>query len=235
MDLIKRQKKEKEPAKTQVSPHKTDERIIDSDETRGKDEMMLIRYRKKTDFKTDHSTTNNSHDLANIMVDSGEDQRVSEKTKASHHEGQLVISQIINHKACSTLFSGDVSDKNPLYKEIEYLQTRSTCTRPSVTKPISEPVSYNVEFKAPLNDRNAQSAKQEIFYDYSQYPDDLELLKEERYKDFCQKQCLKMCYYIKQTKKLEILKMHAEFQRDDCNNIWFTFANKVHFRRLNRT
>ena len=26
--------------------------------------------------------------------------------------------------------------------------------------------------------------------------------------------------------------MHAEFLRDEQNNIWFTYAKKIHFRRL---
>ena len=29
--------------------------------------------------------------------------------------------------------------------------------------------------------------------------------------------------------------MQAEFLRDECNNIWFTFARKIHFRRMQKT
>jgi hypothetical protein len=239
MDLYRRKNKDQVPKGWQESsltlnqstlkgymPKKPEAYIDALDETRGKDEMVLIRYRKKADTKLDSFAAHNQPDIqVNIDVDA----------RTSNHENQLVTSQIINGKAWSTLFATDVGEKNPLYKEIEYIQTRATCSRPSVNKPLSEPISYDIEFRAPLNDHDAQSAKEEIFYDFKKYGDDLELLKEERYKDYCVKQCLKMCYYIKQTKKLEILKMHAEFQRDDCNNVWFTYANKVHFRRLNRS
>ena len=28
--------------------------------------------------------------------------------------------------------------------------------------------------------------------------------------------------------------MHAEFLQDDCDNIWFTYARSIHFRRMAR-
>jgi|688.fasta_scaffold259604_2 hypothetical protein len=29
--------------------------------------------------------------------------------------------------------------------------------------------------------------------------------------------------------------MQAEFLRDECNNIWFTYAKKIHFRRMKKS
>ena len=26
--------------------------------------------------------------------------------------------------------------------------------------------------------------------------------------------------------------MQAEFVRDDCDNVWFTYANRIHYRRI---
>jgi hypothetical protein len=65
-------------------------------------------------------------------------------------------------------------------------------------------------------------------------PDDLDLLRDNKLEEYCRKQCLKICYYVKQTKKLEILQMNCEFSKDDTGNIWFTFADKIHFRRMKR-
>jgi len=74
---------------------------------------------------------------------------------------------------------------------------------------------HHFKFMAPLNDHDSLTAQQEITYNYKSMPDDLELLMTGRYDDYCLKQCLKMCYYIKQTKRLEVLQMQTEFLRDD--------------------
>lgn len=76
-------------------------------------------------------------------------------------------------------------------------------------------VPYDINFLAPLNDSSTEAAREEIFYNYKDLGDDLQLLEQEKYEEFCRKQVLKMCYYIKQTKKLEILQMHAEFLKDE--------------------
>jgi hypothetical protein len=134
---------------------------------------------------------------------------------------------VLNSRAWSALFSTDLRDNNPIYKELEYIQT--ACRH----KP-GRGITHEIKFLAPLIDTNAESAKQEIFYNYKDMPDDLQLLEAKRYEDYCRKQCLKICYYVKQTKKLEILQMHAEFLQDDCDNIWFTYARSIHFRRMAR-
>lgn len=41
-----------------------------------------------------------------------------------------------------------------------------------------------------------------------------------------------MAYYLQKVRQLEILKMTAEFVRDDYDNIWFTYANRISYRRI---
>ena len=41
-----------------------------------------------------------------------------------------------------------------------------------------------------------------------------------------------MCYYLQKVRQIEILRMTAEFVRDDFDNIWFTYANQISYRRI---
>jgi len=60
--------------------------------------------------------------------------------------------------------------------------------------------------------------------------DDLALLEAGKYRDYCYKQCLKMCYYLQMVRSREVLQMKVEFHQDDNKNIWFTYASDIHFR-----
>jgi len=41
-----------------------------------------------------------------------------------------------------------------------------------------------------------------------------------------------MCYFLQKVRQIEILKMTAEFVRDDYDNVWFTYASKISYRRI---
>lgn len=73
---------------------------------------------------------------------------------------------VLNSRAWSALFSTDLRDNNPIYKELEYIQT--ACRH----KP-GRGITHEIKFLAPLIDTNPESAKQEIFYNYKNMPDDL--------------------------------------------------------------
>ena len=49
---------------------------------------------------------------------------------------------------------------------------------------------------------------------------------------YCLKQCYKMCYYVQKMHNHEILKMRAEFTKDDNGTIWFTYASRIHSREI---
>jgi hypothetical protein len=55
--------------------------------------------------------------------------------------------------------------------------------------------------------------------------DDLTMLKTSDDKAYCTKQVNKMCYYIKKIHNIEILKIKAEFSKDDNGSIWFVEAS----------
>mmetsp|Transcript_19090 Transcript_19090/g.25859 ORF Transcript_19090/g.25859 Transcript_19090/m.25859 type:complete len:103 (-) Transcript_19090:1220-1528(-) len=58
------------------------------------------------------------------------------------------------------------------------------------------------------------------------------LLRQGQFERYAYMQCLKMCYYLQKVRQIEVLKMQAEFVRDDCNNVWFTYANRISYRRI---
>ena len=53
-----------------------------------------------------------------------------------------------------------------------------------------------LQFYAPIWEKNDQTASKEINYNFRDLEDDLVLLESGRTKDYCYKQCLKMCYYL---------------------------------------
>lgn len=70
-------------------------------------------------------------------------------------------------------------------------------------------------------------------YDWRSGPPEIELIRnEEMHPSYCYKQCMKMCYYVQKMHNIEILKMRAEFARDDCDTIWFVNASQIHTRPL---
>lgn len=45
--------------------------------------------------------------------------------------------------------------------------------------------------------------------------------------DYCQRQCLKMCYYVQKIYHFEILHMDCDFYQDDNGKIWFFFVKNL--------
>ena len=90
--------------------------------------------------------------------------------------------------------------------------------------------AIDIHFKAPLNATSKQASKEEIFYDWRSLGDELELLYKGKFKDYARVQCLKMCHYLKKVRNIEILQMNAQFLKDDTKNIWFSYANNIHYR-----
>ena len=104
--------------------------------------------------------------------------------------------QVVNSKGWAVLVEKIERDKN--IKEVDYIQT-------GVRHRAGKGISYEFKFLAPLNESSPEATNEEIFYNFKELGDDLQLLEQGCYEEFCRKQILKMCYYIKQTKKLEIL------------------------------
>jgi hypothetical protein len=79
-----------------------------------------------------------------------------------------------------------------------------------------------VKFYAPLDLSNVDA---EIVYDYRALGTDAELARSGNDYAYCLKQCYKMCYYVQKLHSHEILRMRAEFTKDENGTIWFAYAS----------
>jgi hypothetical protein len=59
-----------------------------------------------------------------------------------------------------------------------------------------------VNFFAPINE---QKPMDEIDFDYKQMPSDYDLVMADDDQQYCQKLCMKMCYYIQKVRGYEVL------------------------------
>ena len=57
--------------------------------------------------------------------------------------------------------------------------------------------------------------------------DELQLLRDGKFKAYCQHQCLKICDHLARKRAIEILSMQAEFLKDENQNVWFSYAGKI--------
>ena len=73
-----------------------------------------------------------------------------------------------------------------------------------------------VKFRAPLKSENLD---QEIVYDYQSLGEDADLVINGREERYCLKQCYKMCYYVQKVHNQEILRMKAEFSKDENGTV----------------
>lgn len=80
-------------------------------------------------------------------------------------------------------------DKNFNWKAVEFVQT---CVKDQMG--IGKPI--NINFFANIDETSDKTAAQEISYDYKGIADEIVLLQNEQYQEYCMKQCLKMCYYL---------------------------------------
>ena len=58
----------------------------------------------------------------------------------------------------------------------------------------------------------------------------MDLLYKGKFKEYARVQCLKMCHYLKKVRNIEILQMQAHFLKDDCRNVWFSYARNIQYR-----
>ena len=102
-----------------------------------------------------------------------------------------------------------------------------TCVKQQLRPNKDTPIVVN--FYAPL-DKNDPGAQVE--YDYASLGQDEDLIRTDE-AGYCLKQCYKMCFYISQMHRFEILRMRAEFIKDLHGTIWFTYASKIWMRPNN--
>lgn len=133
--------------------------------------------------------------------------------------------KVVSNKALHEIGQDLQRSNSTLARNIYYIQT--------TVKDVKGVGSHvDVDFKAPLDDTSYEDSLKEINFEGFRGVDELRLLKQGHFQRYAHIQCLKICYYLQKVRNIEVLQMRAEFLRDDCDNVWFVFARKIHYRRL---
>jgi len=85
-----------------------------------------------------------------------------------------------------------------------------------------------IDFFAPINEAKPS---EEIDYTYKGKLTEYDLISKGQEEAYCQKQCLKYCYYISKVKGIEVLKMRVEFLKDENGFIWLFYARDISCRK----
>ena len=85
-----------------------------------------------------------------------------------------------------------------------------------------------INFFAPLD---LEKPEKTINFNLASFKEDVDLLRISE-KQFCIKQCYKMCFYVQKLYMIEILKMRCEFLKDESGSIWFSYAQDIRVRPI---
>jgi hypothetical protein len=132
------------------------------------------------------------------------------------------LSEVLTDKDFSNMFDKKPNAKDFNWRTVEYVQS-------CIKDPIGIGKQCSVHFFAPLDETNHSLT---IDYDYTRMPDELQLLQQQQWSAYCQKQCLKMCYYLQKVRGVEILQMKCEFLRDENSNVWLSYVKDITVRRV---
>mmetsp|Transcript_10364 Transcript_10364/g.10330 ORF Transcript_10364/g.10330 Transcript_10364/m.10330 type:complete len:398 (-) Transcript_10364:1323-2516(-) len=113
---------------------------------------------------------------------------------------------------------------SPIWKTISYIQTVIKCKAG-----ISEPfiVTY---YSHEANDREAILALQKAGQDDDEIAE--EKLSDNNINDYCLFICRRIAYFLATYSQKEVLRIKAEFMKDDNGKIWFTYATKISVRDI---
>jgi hypothetical protein len=136
---------------------------------------------------------------------------ISYSTKAKVQQSRLVI---LNETAFLRLMNRGINDEE--WKRIGFIQT---CIRAQIG--IGRKIC--LQFHAKINSKRVEK---EIEYDFRTFGKDKHLLLNNK-KKYCQKQILKICFYISKLYHIEILKMKVEFLVDDDGAVWLHHVTDI--------
>ena len=75
-----------------------------------------------------------------------------------------------------------------------------------------------------------EASLKDINYNWRELGSEKEMLQNEMYREYAYLQLLKMCHFLKKVRNIEILKMQAQFLKDDNHNVWFSYAHSINYR-----
>ena len=60
------------------------------------------------------------------------------------------------------------------------------------------------------------------------------MLQTQKFREYAEKQCLKIAHYLQKVRSIEILRMDATFLRDEYDNVWFSHVKNIKTRKCNK-
>ena len=131
------------------------------------------------------------------------------------YQNTIVATAAISQGRLAEIFSGRFGNTER-WKSLSFMQA-------NVKSKIGCGQPIDVNFFAPVNLLRPSDG---LVFDYASLGEDLDLIlhDEERY---CLKQVYKMCYYIQRLYHVDILRIKCQFQKDETNTIWFTWAKDI--------
>lgn len=147
--------------------------------------------------------------------------------KSIHYKDVALIRERILPEEVQTVFDGHKQDILRIVNDTGFMKTFQQRAaheywhsvlyiQTNVKSKIGCGTPIVVKFRAPLK---SESLDQEIVYDYQALGDDADLVINGREERYCLKQCYKMCYYVQKVHNQEILRMKAEFTRDENGTV----------------
>lgn len=142
-------------------------------------EMALFRFRRKLDVKADF-TAGGSNDLTSVGQSDGDDKEKQNTNNVRVQESKLSHVCVVNSMGFTKIQTKYDRENDPFYKEVDFIQT-------GVRHRAGKGISYDIRFLAPLNDTSAETAKDEINYNFKEMGDDLWLLEQSKFEEYCRK------------------------------------------------
>lgn len=126
--------------------------------------------------------------------------------------------QVVSDSGLMTVFQRRANDD--YWKTLNYIQT-------NVKAQIGCGTPIIVRFFAPIDENKTEAT---IDYNYQEFGEDEDLLRNGMEEAYCLKQVYRMCFYIQKLYDVEILRMRADFAKDHNGTIWFKYCNDISTR-----
>lgn len=165
-----------------------------------------------------------------VAVQTMQDKQSAVDTVVIRYRDKADGTQVLTGSRFLMLADNRSGGKGSMWHKVECVQA---CVKGKQMNGMGELISY--EFYAPIDLGALQHASKEekekdIDFSYKHLPSDIDLLKHEKDELFCYRQCLKMAYYMQIVRNVELLRMSAEFYKDELGFIWFFYAQDIYTR-----
>ena len=98
---------------------------------------------------------------------------------------------------------------------------------------VGKPIFVN--FYAPINEEAVNSLDELNLINYDPNEKPINLLQREKYDKFAYNECLRIGAHLQKYRAIELLRMKAEFVRDQYNNVWLVHCSDIQVRKCSAT